>query len=204
MLAGLPPIMGLYAALIPPLVYSLLGTSRQLAVGPVALDSLLVAAGVSAIAESGTDSYATAAVTLAMMVGAIQLLMGVLKLGFLVNFLSRPVISGFTSAAAILIALSQVKYLMGVEWPSSAEFIFLSAPGCRSCQRGAVGHASSGRFVDRASPGLEALGSEDPRSSCRAHAWRVVAIPLSQYFPIKIVGEVPRGLPSPAFLRAER
>lgn len=119
LLAGLPPIMGLYAALIPPVVYALLGTSRQLSVGPVAMDSLLLAAGVGAIYESGTDQYLAAAVLLAVMVGTLQMLLGLLKMGILVNFLSLPVISGFTSAAAILIGLSQLKHLLGVPLASS-------------------------------------------------------------------------------------
>jgi len=103
MLAGLPPVVGLYAAVIPLFAYSLFGTSRQLAVGPVAMDSLLVATGVGAIAASGTTEYLLLATLLAGMVGVIQLILGVLRLGALVSFLSRPVISGFTSAAAIII-----------------------------------------------------------------------------------------------------
>ncbi len=114
MIAGLPPVYGLYAATVPLLIYGMLGTSRQLAVGPVAMASLLTAAGIGTIAESGTDTYLVLAFTLAFMVGIIRLLLGVLKLGFLVNFLSRPVISGFTSAAALIIGLSQLKHLLGV------------------------------------------------------------------------------------------
>ena len=114
MIAGLPPVYGLYAATVPLLIYGMLGTSRQLAVGPVAMASLLTAAGISTIAESGTDTYLVLAFTLAFMVGVIRFLLGVLKLGFLVNFLSRPVISGFTSAAALIIGLSQLKHLLGV------------------------------------------------------------------------------------------
>ncbi len=115
MLAGLPPIYGLYAAIFPQIIYALLGTCRQLAVGPVALDSILVATGVGVIATAGSTQYIQLAILLAMMIGVIQLVMGIFKLGFLVNFLSRPVISGFTSAAAIVIALSQLKHLLGLE-----------------------------------------------------------------------------------------
>ena len=119
MIAGLPPIYGLYASLVPIVVYALLGTSRQLAVGPVAMVSLLTASSVSVIAESGTDQYILLAITLAFMVGAIQFLLGLFRLGFLVNFLSHPVISGFTSAAALIIGFSQLKHLMGVDIPRS-------------------------------------------------------------------------------------
>ena len=115
MIAGLPPVYGLYAATVPLIIYGLLGTSRQLAVGPVAMASLLTAAGIGTLAESGTDTYILLAFTLAFMVGVIRLLLGVLKLGFLVNFLSRPVITGFTSAAALIIGLSQLKHLLGVD-----------------------------------------------------------------------------------------
>lgn len=114
MLAGLPPIVGLYASTIPLVVYALLGSSRQLAVGPVAMVSLLVASGVGALAEPGTETYVGLAVLLAAMVGVLQLGMGLARAGFLVNFLSHPVISGFTSAAALVIGVSQLGPLLGV------------------------------------------------------------------------------------------
>ena len=115
MLAGLPPIYGLYASTLPLILYALFGTSRHLAVGPVAMVSLLIATGVSTLAEPGSDEYIMYAIALALMVGVVQLLMGVLRLGFLVNFLSHPVISGFTSAAALIIGFSQLKHLLGVD-----------------------------------------------------------------------------------------
>jgi len=114
MIAGLPPIYGLYASTIPLILYAIFGTSRQLAVGPVAMVSLLTAAGIGALADGGTETYIALAIALALMVGVIQFLLGVFRLGFLVNFLSHPVISGFTSAAALIIGLSQLKHLLGV------------------------------------------------------------------------------------------
>lgn len=119
MLAGLPPIYGLYASLVPLLLYALFGTSRQLAVGPVAMVALMVAAGVGTIAEPGTDAYIAYAILLAFMIGMIQLSMGILRMGFLVNFLSHPVITGFTSAAAIIIAFSQLQHLLGIPLPQT-------------------------------------------------------------------------------------
>ncbi|WP_372768040.1 SulP family inorganic anion transporter [Lutibacter sp.] len=113
MIAGLPPIYGLYTAMIPQIVYAIFGTSRQLSVGPVAMDSLIVASGVATLAEIGTEHFIEFAILLAFMMGVLQVLFGFFKLGFLVNFLSRPVISGFTSAAALIIALSQLKHLLG-------------------------------------------------------------------------------------------
>ena len=119
MLAGLPPIHGLYAVTVPLLLYALFGSSRQLAVGPVAMVSLLAAAGIGALEPTGPESYLLYAITLAFMVGAIQFVMGILRLGFVVNFLSHPVLSGFTSAAAIIIGLSQVKHLLKIDLPRS-------------------------------------------------------------------------------------
>ena len=115
MIAGLPPIYGLYTAMIPQIVYAIFGTSRQLAVGPVAMDSLIVASGVVALAQIGTEHFIEFAILLAFMMGVLQVLFGFFKLGFLVNFLSRPVISGFTSAAALIIGLNQLKHLLGVQ-----------------------------------------------------------------------------------------
>ncbi len=117
LLAGLPPIAGLYAALVPPLIYALLGTARQLSVGPVALDSLIVAAGIGVLAQAGTEQYWALATTLALMVGAIQVAMGLLRAGFLVNFLSSPVITGFTAAAALIIGVTQLKHVLGIAVP---------------------------------------------------------------------------------------
>lgn len=114
MIAGLPVVYGLYAALLPQIVYGFLGTSRHLAVGPVAMDSLLVAAGLTGMAVAGSENYIALALLLAFMMGVLQLSMGVLRLGFLINFLSRPVISGFTSAAALIIGLNQLPHMLGV------------------------------------------------------------------------------------------
>ena len=120
MIAGLDPVYGLYAGLVPQVVYALLGTSRQLAVGPVAMDSLLVAAALGTLGLAGESEYAVAAVFLALIVGAMQVAMGALRLGFLVNFLSRPVVSGFTSAAAIVIGASQLKHVLGIPTPNAS------------------------------------------------------------------------------------
>ncbi|MDH3709550.1 MAG: solute carrier family 26 protein [Cyclobacteriaceae bacterium] len=119
MLAGLPPIYGLYASTIPLMLYAIFGTSRQLAVGPVAMVALLIVTGVGHMAEPGSETFIGLAILLALMVGVIQLSLGVFRLGFLVNFLSHPVISGFTSAAALIIGLSQLKHLLGIEIPRS-------------------------------------------------------------------------------------
>jgi SulP family sulfate permease len=118
LLAGLPPQVGLYASITPPLLYGLLGSSRVLAVGPVAVDSLMVGAAIAPLAAPDTPQYLGLALTIALVVGLLDLAMGLLRLGFLVNFLSRSVISGFMAGAAVIIALSQMKHLLGLSIPN--------------------------------------------------------------------------------------
>ena len=115
LLAGLPPEAGLYASIVPILLYAVFGTSRALAVGPVAVVSLMTAAALGNIADQGTMGYALAALTLALLSGVMLLVMGVFKLGFLANFLSHPVISGFITASGVIIAASQIKHLLGID-----------------------------------------------------------------------------------------
>lgn len=114
LLAGLPPEAGIYASIAPILLYAVFGTSRALAVGPVAVVSLMTAAAVGQVAQQGTAGYAAAALTLALLSGGMLVLMGVLRLGFVANFLSHPVIAGFITASGILIATSQLKHILGV------------------------------------------------------------------------------------------
>ncbi|WP_404465102.1 sulfate permease [Vreelandella aquamarina] len=115
MLAGLPPEMGLYASMLPLVLYAIFGTSASLAVGPVAVAALMTASALSSFAAPGSPEYIGAALVLAALSGLILIAMGVLRLGFLVNFLSHPVISGFVTASGILIAISQLKHILGVE-----------------------------------------------------------------------------------------
>ena len=115
MLAGLPPEMGLYASMLPLVLYAIFGTSASLAVGPVAVAALMTASALSSFAAQGSPEYIGAALVLAALSGLILIAMGVLRLGFLVNFLSHPVISGFVTASGILIAISQLKHIFGVE-----------------------------------------------------------------------------------------
>jgi len=114
MLAGLPPEIGLYASILPLVAYALFGTSRTLAVGPVAVVSLMTASAVGQVAAQGAADHLTAAIVLALLSGIMLVLMGLLRLGFLANFLSHPVISGFITASGILIAASQLKHILGV------------------------------------------------------------------------------------------
>ncbi|QGY40394.1 STAS domain-containing protein [Pseudodesulfovibrio cashew] len=113
-LAGMPAYYGLYASFLPPLIAALFGSSRQLATGPVAVVSLMTAASLEPLATAGSEGYIAYAILLALMVGLFQFLLGVLKLGLVVNFLSHPVVNGFTNAAAIIIASSQLSKMFGV------------------------------------------------------------------------------------------
>lgn len=114
-IAGLPAVYGLYASIVPLIIYAIFGTSRQLAVGPVAMVSLLTATAIGAIEGLSIAEYISYAIILAFMVGVIQFVLGLFRLGFLVSFLSHPVVSGFTSAAALIIGLSQLKHLLGFD-----------------------------------------------------------------------------------------
>lgn len=197
MLAGLPPVIGLYASTVPLLIYALFGTSRQLAVGPVAMVSLLVLAGVSTIAEPGTDEYISLVLLLMFMIGVIQLLMGILKLGFLVNFMSHAVISGFTSAAAIIIGLSQLKHLIGVSLEADKEvFLILWETVNRISEINPVTLSIGVISIIL----LIVLKKVIPKIP--APLIVVVASILTVYFlqlqntGVKIIGEVPQGLPS--------
>ncbi|HKK31891.1 MAG TPA: sulfate permease [Alphaproteobacteria bacterium] len=115
LLAGLPPEVGLYASILPLVAYAIFGTSRALAVGPVAVISLMTAAAVGEVAAQGTADYYAAAIVLAVLSGILLVAMGLLRLGFLANFLSHPVISGFITASGIIIAASQLKHILGID-----------------------------------------------------------------------------------------
>jgi len=200
MIAGIPPIYGLYAAFIPQIIYSFFGTSRQLSVAPVAMISLLIGAGISELAEVGSEEYIQMAILLAMMVGALQFLFGLFRMGFLVNFLSQPVISGYTSAAAIIIGLSQLKHLLGVNMPSSNLIHEIIA--------GTASHISSTHFITLVIGLLGIIliflikrinkSLPGPLLVMILGIILVTVIGLGEQ-GVKIVGDVPAGLPSLGF-----
>ncbi|MGF1472008.1 MAG: SulP family inorganic anion transporter [Rubrobacteraceae bacterium] len=203
MLAGLPPVVGLYASTIPLVVYALFGSSRHLAVGPVALVSLLTLTGVSTLAEPGSGEFVALAALLALMVGGIQFGLGLLRVGFVVNFLSHAVISGFTSAAAIVIGLSQLKHLLGVDLKSTPSVFGLlwnasQKLGEVNLLTLALGLASIGLLVlfRRVAPRFPA-----PLLVVALSATAVYIFGLQER-GVSIVGDVPQGVPSfalPAF-----
>ncbi|MEQ1591302.1 MAG: SulP family inorganic anion transporter [Thiobacillaceae bacterium] len=122
-LAGLPAYYGLYAAFLPVAIAAMWGSSNQLGTGPVAVVSLLTASSLATLAQPGSENYIGLAILLALTVGLVQLTLGLLKLGVIVNFLSHPVIVGFTNAAALIIAMSQFNKLLGVSMPKSEHFV---------------------------------------------------------------------------------
>ena len=211
LLAGLPPEVGLYASVAPLLLYAVFGSSRVLAVGPVAVVSLMTAAAVAEHAAAGTHAYWQVAITLAFLSGAMLLVMGLLRLGFLANFLSHPVISGFISASGLLIALSQLKTLMGVKAEGHNFVELLSslvhqASNLHLLTLGVGIAATVFLFWVRKGlkPLLIAAGIAPKRADVLAKAGPVVAIALStalawsldwQGQGMKLVGTVPQGLP---------
>ncbi|MCG8330079.1 MAG: solute carrier family 26 protein [Chitinophagales bacterium] len=196
MIAGLPPIYGLYASTIPLILYAIFGTSRQLAVGPVAMVSLLTAAGIGAMAEAGSDTYIALAIALALFVGLIQFLLGVFRLGFLVNFLSHPVISGFTSAAALIIGLSQLKHLLGVDIARSHhvhEILIQAFERIGEINWGAFGIGIGGIILILAAKRINKK-IPGPLLAVVFGIFAVWGMGL-QELGVKIVGTVPDGLP---------
>ena len=198
MIAGLPPIYGLYAALVPLIVYAIFGSSRQLAVGPVAMVSLLVAAGVAPLANGDVEAYIGFALLLSLMVGIIQFGLGMARAGFLTNFLSHPVLSGFTSAAALIIGFSQLKHLLGIDIPRSnyVHSILLSAISQFSDIHAATVAIGAASIV-------ALLLSSRRRPSFPGALVVVVATTILVWAidlasaGVKIVGDVPGGLPTP-------
>ncbi|KNG91880.1 SulP family inorganic anion transporter [Pseudaestuariivita atlantica] len=212
LLAGLPPEVGLYASIVPLVFYGLLGSSRTLAVGPVAIVSLMVATTLGEISETGSVSYLAGAILLAFLSGAILLGMGLARLGFLVNFLSHPVISGFSSAAALVIGLSQLKHLLGFDIPRGHLITDTLAHVMRHISQ--INPATFGiaiasfmillAFKSRISPFLRSFGFGPEVSNAIAKAGPLVAVlattvavwlfALDQTADVAVVADVPAGL----------
>ena len=211
MLAGLPPVVGLYASILPLFAYALFGTSRTLAVGPVAVVSLMTASAVGAVAMPGTAEYWQAAVTLAALSGVMLAVLGLLRLGFLANLLSHPVISGFISASGILIATSQLKHILGLKvsgetWPEMLAGL-AGKIGETNLATLAIGIPAT-LFLFWVRKGLKPLlirlGMNARTADMAAKAGPVVAVAASivaviafglQNLGVSIVGAIPQGLP---------
>lgn len=215
LLAGLPPEMGLYASILPLVAYAIFGTSRALAVGPVAVVSLMTAAAIGKLGLATPAEYAAAAITLAFLSGLILTVMGVFRLGFLANFLSHPVIAGFITASGLLIATSQMKHILGV--PSHGEALFdrlatlVSHVGQTNLITFAVGAASIAFLFwvrKGMKPLLIKLGLKPRLADILAKAGPVAAVAVTTLLSfafdfaghgVSIVGDVPQGLPPLTF-----
>ena len=211
LLAGLPPEAGIYASIAPIILYAIFGTSRALAVGPVAVVSLLTASAIGQVAEQGAAGYAVAALTLAFLSGGFLLMLGVFRLGFLANFLSHPVIAGFITASGILIATSQFKHVLGVSADGHTLPQMLASIGSQLDQINwitvGIGVTATGfLFWVRKNlkpllkrTGLSPLMSDiltkaGPVAAVVATTVAVWALDLSNK-GVKIVGDVPQSLP---------
>ena len=211
LLAGLPPVVGLYASILPLVLYAIFGTSRTLAVGPVAVVSLMTASAAGAVAAQGTAEYLEAAITLAMLSGVMLAILGLLRAGFLANLLSHPVISGFITASGILIATSQLKHILGItaggdNWPSMLGSLASSITETNPWTLAIGIPATVFLFWVRkgAKPALQRLGLPARAADMTAKAGPVVAVALTIMAAIaldlgdkgvKLVGAIPQGLP---------
>ncbi|PWA90699.1 sulfate transporter 4,2 [Artemisia annua] len=204
-LAGLQPIYGLYTGLVPVFVFSIFGSSRQLAVGPVALTSLLVS-NVLGNVDSSTELYTELAILLSLLVGILECTMGLLRLGWLIRFISHSVISGFTTASAFVIALSQAKYFLGYDVDKSSQII----PLVKSIISGA--HQFSwppfvmGSFILAIILVMKHLGKTSKRLRFLRAGGPLTAVVLGTAFvkifhpsSISLVGDIPQGLPPFSF-----
>ncbi len=211
MLAGLPPVVGLYASILPLVVYAVFGTSRTLAVGPVAVVSLLTATAAGAVAAPGSAEYVAAALALALLSGLFLLLMGVFRLGFLANLLSHPVISGFITASGLLIAASQLRHILGIE-AGGHNLVELGrslagALGQTNPPTLAIGAAATAFLAWSRSglrPALRRLGLPDGAATLLARTGPVLAVAVSipavvrlglEARGVAVMGDIPRGLP---------
>ena len=212
LLAGLPAEMGLYASILPLLAYAMFGTSRTLSVGPVAVVSLMTAAAVGNVAQQGTADYATAAVTLALLSGAILIILGLLRFGFVTNFLSHPVVSGFITASGVIIGLSQLRHILGIQAHGEALPALLGSLAAHADQTNTatllVGAFALGFLLfcrTWLSKGLQQFGVSQTSAAMMAKAAPVMAIILTiaasviwslDQRGVALVGDVPSGLPA--------
>ncbi len=211
LLAGLPPEAGIYASILPILLYAIFGTSRVLAVGPVAVVSLMTAAAIGQVAEAGTAGYAAAALTLALLSGTMLFTLGAFRLGFLANFLSHPVIAGFITASGILIAAGQVRHILGVPGGGDTLPEILAALWSHLGETNMVTLAlGAGALVfltwvrKGMKPTLLRLGTPTRAADILTKAGPVFAVAATTALVwgldlasqgVRIVGEVPQGLP---------
>lgn len=201
-LAGLRPIYGLYSGFVPIFVYTIFGSSRQLAIGPVALTSLLVSNILGNIVDSSEQLYTDLAILLALMVGVLECIMGLLRLGWLIRFISHSVISGFTTASAIVIALSQAKYFLGYSVERSSKIIPLVKSIIYGADKFLWPPFVMGSIILAIILTMKHLGQTRKNLRFLRAAGPLTAVVLGTAFvkvyhpsSISLVGEIPQGLP---------
>ena len=222
MLAGVPAEMGLYASILPLIAYALFGTSRTLSVGPVAIVSLMTASAIGQFAEPGSAEYLSAAIVLALLSGGMMLPMGLLRFGMLANLLSHPVVMGFITASSIIIALSQMRFILGIEAHGENAFVLAASllqniPATNLFTL-SIGGAALGFLIwsrNRLQPLIESCGVSSSNAYRMAKAGPVLAVILTTLAAwafdlgshgVALIGNIPRGLPSialPAFDAAQ-
>ncbi len=213
-LAGLPPQLGLYSSIISLIIFAFFSSSRFLSIGPVAIISILTAVGIGQFAPQGTSEYVSLAILLALLVGIIQFIMGVFKLGFIVNFISHPVISGFTSAATVIIFTSQLKSIFGLKIPYSENvfstfsliYTMLSDTNLFTLGLGIIGLAfliflpqflrKIHSFINLSDLQLQILTKSSPLLLVILISFAVWIFQLNQTHNVAVVGDIPPGFPS--------
>ncbi|KAK3005808.1 hypothetical protein RJ639_016274 [Escallonia herrerae] len=202
-LAGLQPIYGLYSGFVPVFVYAVFGSSRQLAIGPVALVSLLVSNVLSGIVDSSDALYTELAILLALMVGVLECIMGLLRLGWIIRFISHSVISGFTTASAIVIALSQAKYFLGYSIVRSSKIIPLAKSIISGADKFSWPPFVMGSLILAILLVMKHLGKSRKYLRFLRAAGPLTAVVLGTTFvkifhpsSISLVGDIPQGLPT--------
>ncbi|KAM7270075.1 hypothetical protein ACFE04_029289 [Oxalis oulophora] len=202
-LAGLHPIYGLYSGFVPIFVYAIFGSSRQLAIGPVALVSLLVSNVLSGIADSSDELYTELAILLAFMVGVLECIMGLLRLGWIIRFISHSVISGFTTASAIVIGLSQIKYFLGYSIVRSSKIIPLIESIISGADKFSWPPFVMGSIMLAILLTMKHLGKSNKHLRFMRAAGPLTAVVLGTAFAkiahpasISLVGDIPQGLPA--------
>ncbi|CAI8592156.1 unnamed protein product [Vicia faba] len=208
-LAGLQPIYGLYSGFVPIFMYAIFGSSRQLAVGPVALVSLLVSNVLGSVADTSSELYTELAILLALMVGVLECVMGLLRLGWLIRFISHSVISGFTSASAIVIGLSQAKYFLGYDIDRSSKIIPLVKSIIAGADKFSWPPFVMGSVMLAILLVMKHLGKSRKYLRFLRAAGPLTAVVLGTVFvkifhppSISLVGEIPQGLPKFSIPRA--
>ncbi|KEF30061.1 Sulfate permease [Marinobacter nitratireducens] len=212
LLAGLPAEVGLYASILPLIVYAIFGTSRTLSVGPVAVASLMTAAALAPLAAVGTPEYVAGAVLLAVMSGLMLTVMGILRLGFLANFLSHPVISGFITASGLVIAASQLKHIFGIEASGHNLIEILESvySGLGDTNLATLGIGVGALLLlifarKRLKPLLTAMGLTPRMADILTKTAPILAVLITTLVAwslqldqqgVKLVGDVPSGLPA--------